>query len=135
MGKLLTTKRKKRTKIAWRALLRGSALGAGVLVLAVLLLTLLVYLGWLPESVVPIGNTVIKILTALAAGVFVGIARETTPWYFGGIAAILSLSVSVVLMAIYVGSFSLTWNLLADLLMCFAIGSAAAAMLSRRKTE
>ena len=105
------------------------------LLLAVLLLTLFIYLEWLPESTMPIGNTVIKILVALAAGIFVGLGHERSPWYFGGIAAILSLSASIALMSVYLGSFSPTWSLLADLLMCFAIGSAAAAMLQKRKTE
>lgn len=96
-------------------------------------MTLLVYLEWLPESAIPAGNTVIKVLTALAAGVFIGIGRERTPWYFGGIAAMLALSVSVALMAVYTGSFKPTWNLAADVLMCFAIGSAATAVFLRRK--
>ena len=129
------SKRRKRTKTAWRPLLRSAGLGAGVLILSVLLLTLFVWLEWLPESAIPAGNTVIKIVTALAAGVFVGIGREQAPWYFGGIAAILSLSVSIVLMSVYLGAFKPTWSLLADLLMCFAIGSAAAAVFLRRKTE
>jgi len=132
---LATAKRKKRTKSAWRAIVRGAALGAGILVLSVLLLTLFVWLEWLPESAIPIGNTVIKILTALAAGVFTGLGREKAPWYFGGIAAILSLMASIALMAAYLGTFSLSWNLLADLLMGFAIGSAAAAVVQKRKTE
>lgn len=132
---LATAKRKKRTRIAWRPLLRATALGAGVLLLAILLLTLFVYREWLPESAMPIGNTVIKILTALAAGIFVGLGREKTPWYFGGIAAVLSLLFSIVLMAVYLGTFRVTWSLLADLLMGFAIGSAAAALLLKRQPE
>lgn len=132
---MATAKRKKRTRIAWRTLLRGAALGAGVLLLAVLLLTLFVYKEWLPETAMPIGNTVIKILTALAAGVLVGIGREKAPWYFGGIAAVLALIFSVALMAIYLGTFRLTWNLLADLLMGFAIGSASAALFLKRQQE
>ncbi|MBR6039360.1 MAG: TIGR04086 family membrane protein [Clostridia bacterium] len=132
---MATTKRKKRPKTARRAIARGTALGAGVLALAVLLLTLFVYLEWLPESAIPIGNTVIKILTALAAGFFTGFGREKAPWYFGGVAAILALSASIAAMSVYLGSFSPTWSLLADLLMGFAIGSAAAAVLSKRKTE
>lgn len=128
-------KRKKRTGTGWRPLLRGAALGVGVLVLSVLLLTLFVYLEWMPESTIPVGNTVIKILTALAAGIFIGRSRACSPWYFGGIAAILSLSVSIALMSACTGAFRLSWNLLADLLMCFAIGSAAAAVFQRRKTE
>ena len=132
---MATAKRKKRTKTAWRTVVRGAALGAAVLTLAVLLLTLLIYLEWLPESAMPIGNTVIKILTALAAGFFTGFGREKAPWYFGGIAAILSLTVSIALMAVYLGTFQPSWNLFADLLMGFAIGSAAAAVLSKRRTE
>ena len=135
METLATTKRKKRTKTARRAIVRGTALGAGVLLLAVLLLTLFIWLEWLPESAIPIGNTVIKILTALAAGFFTGFGREKAPWYFGGVAAILALAASIALMSAYLGSFSPTWSLLADLLMGFAIGSAAAAVLSKRKTE
>lgn len=132
---LATAKRKKRTRIAWRPLLRATALGAGVLLLAILLLTLFVYREWLPESAMPIGNTVIKILTALAAGIFVGLGREKAPWYFGGIAAVLSLLFSIVLMAVYLGTFRVTWSLPADLLMGFAIGSAAAALLLKRQPE
>ncbi|MBQ1632548.1 MAG: TIGR04086 family membrane protein [Clostridia bacterium] len=132
---MATAKRKKRTRIAWRPLLRATALGAGVLLLAILLLTLFVYREWLPESAMPIGNTVIKILTALAAGIFVGLGREKAPWYFGGIAAVLSLLFSIVLMAVYLGTFRVTWSLLADLLMGFAIGSAAAALLLKRQPE
>ena len=132
---MATAKRKKRTRIAWRPLLRATALGAGVLLLAILLLTLFVYREWLPESAMPIGDTVIKILTALAAGIFVGLGREKAPWYFGGIAAVLSLLFSIVLMAVYLGTFRVTWSLLADLLMGFAIGSAAAALLLKRQPE
>ena len=132
---MATAKRKKRTRIAWRPLLRATALGAGVLLLAILLLTLFVYREWLPESAMPIGDTVIKILTALAAGIFVGLGREKAPWYFGGIAAVLSLLFSIVLMAVYLGTFRVTWSLPADLLMGFAIGSAAAALLLKRQPE
>ena len=132
---LATAKRKKRTGIAWRALLRGAALGAGVLLLLVLLLTLFVYREWLPESAMSIGNTVIKILTALAAGVFLGLGREKTPWYFGGIAAACALLFSAALMVIYLGTFRVTWNLLADLFMRFAIGSAAAGLIRKRQPE
>ena len=132
---MATGKRKKRTRLAWRPLLKGAAVGAGALLLSVLLLTLFVYLEWLPESTIPVGNTVIKILTALAAGIAVSLGRERSPWFFGGIAALLALIASIVLMAVYLGSFRPSWNLLADLLMSFAIGSASAAVLLRRKTE
>ena len=128
-------KRKRRAGIAWKPLLRSGAIATGVLILSVLLLTVLVWLEWLPEKAIPAGNTVIKILTAVAAGFAVGLSRTAAPWYYGGIVAILALSVSVVLMSVYVGAFRPTWTLLADLLMSFAIGSAAAAVFVKRKTE
>lgn len=109
--------------------------GAAVLVGLVLLLTLFVYLGWLSESAVSIGNTVIKILTALLVGLFVGRRREGPPWWFGGTAAVLSLLLAVIGMSVYLGEFRFSWSLLADLLMSFAIGSAAAMVLLRHKTE
>lgn len=132
---MATGKRKKRTKYALRPLFKGAATGAGVLVLSVLLLTLFLYLEWLPESTIPAGNTVIKILTALAAGLCIGLSRERAPWFYGGISAVLALLVSVALMAVYLGSFGPSWSMLADFLMCFAIGSAAAAVFLRRKPE
>ena len=133
MESLAAGKRKKRTGIAWKPLLKSAAIGTGVLVLSVLLLTVFVYLEWLPESAIPAGNTVIKVLTALAAGIAVGRNRSRMPWYYGGIAAVSALSVSVAAMSAYAGAFTPSWTLLADLLMCFAIGSAAAAVFVRRQ--
>ena len=132
---MATGKRKKRSGIAWRPLLRSAALGVGVLFLAVLILTAFVYLGWLPESAIPVANTVIKILTALAAGIFIGVGRDRAPWFFGGIAGNIALLIAVAGMALYLGSFELSWNLLTDFLMVFAVGSAAAAVFLRRKKE
>ena len=128
-------KRKKRTQGRGKPLWKGAAIGAATLFVSVLLLAFAVYLGWLSESAIPVCNTIIKILTALSAGIAVGLSRERAPWYFGGIAAVLSLTLSVAGMSLYLGSFHLSWSLLADLLMSFAIGSAAAAALGRRKAE
>lgn len=132
---MATGKRKRRAGIAWKPLLKSAAIAASVLIGSVLLLTALIWLEWLPETAIPADNTVIKILTALAAGVAVGLSRTRAPWYYGGFAALLALSVSIVLMSVYVGAFRPTWTLLADLLMSFAIGSAAAAVFVKRKTE
>lgn len=128
-------KRKKRTQGRGKPLWKGALVGAGVLIGSVMLLAMLVFLGWLPESAIPVCNTIIKILTALSAGIAVGVSRERAPWYFGGIAALLSLTLSVAGMSLYLGAFRLSWNLLADLFMSVAIGSAAAAALGRRKAE
>ncbi len=132
---LTSSKHKKRNRSAWRTLMRGALSGTAVLILSTLILTFLVYLEWLPESSIPIGNTVIKILTALAAGIAVGCGKERAPWLFGGIAADLALLLSVAIMSVYLGAFRLSWSLLADLLLCFAIGCAASAVFLKRKTE
>ncbi len=132
---MTSVKRKKRTKIAWKPLLYGTLIGAAALVLSTLLLTLLIYLGWLPETEIPIGNTVIKILAALAAGVYIGLSHNRTAWYFGGITAVFALASAVAAMSVYLKTFRFTWSLAADLLMSFAIGSAAAALFLRRKKE
>ena len=126
---------KKKSRIPWSTLIRGALTAFGVLILAVLLLALFVYLEWLPESAIPIGNTVIRIISAVAAGLTVGLAREKAPWYFGGTAADLALLFSFAVMSIFLGSFHPTWSMLADLLMSFAIGSAASAVFLRRRTE
>ena len=128
-------KKRKRAKIAWRTLLYGALAGTAALILLILLFTLFIYLGWLKESAIPIGNTVIKIAAAIAAGVCVGLARDRIAWYFGGVAALLSLTVAAAAMGVYLGSFRFTWSLAADLLMGFAIGSAAAAVFLKRKKE
>lgn len=128
-------KRKRKTDRAGRALLRGAAVGIASLLLLILLFALLIFLGWLPESSISIGNTVIKILSVLAAGAATGLGQGKTPWYFGGIAAALAIAAAVACMSIYLGAFQLTWNMAADLLMAFAIGSAASAVLQKRKAE
>ena len=132
---MASAKRRKRGKIPWKTLLYGVLIGVGSIVLLILLLTLMIYLGWLPETAASIGNTVIKIIAALAAGTYIGFARERSPWWFGGIAAVLALTLMIAGMSVYLGEFSPSWTLLADLLMCFAIGSAATALFLRRKTE
>lgn len=128
-------KHKKRNKTAWKPLLRGTASGIAVLIVSVLILTATVFLGWVSESAIPIGNIVIKILSSLAAGIVIGLGKERAPWFFGGIAADICLLLSAALMSVYLGSFRLTWNLFADLLLCFAIGCAANAVFLKRKTE
>ena len=126
-------KHKRRNQTIWKPLIRGAASGAAVLIVSVLILTATIYLGWVSETAIPIGNIIIKILSALAAGIVTGIGRERAPWFFGGFAAVICLALSVALMSVYLGSFRLNWNLLADLLLCFAVGCASSTVFLRRK--
>ncbi len=103
------------------------------MLLSVLLLTLFLYREWLPESAIPAGNTIIKILAALICGILIGLSREPVRWYYGGAAAVLALAFATAGMSMYLGTFRMSWNLTADLLMCFAIGSAASAVFLKRK--
>lgn len=127
-------KRRKRAGIAWRTLFFGTLIGVIALIVPVLLLALMLYLEWIPETAISIGNTVIKIVAALAASIFVSFGRERVQWYFGGIAAALSLLIVAAGMYLYLGSFRPTWSVAADCLLCFAVGSAAAAVFAKRKT-
>ncbi len=120
-------KRRKRTKVPWRTLIRGVLFGLLALIVPILLLTLLIYLGWLPESAISVGNTVIKVLAAAVAGLAVG--RKKGPWLLGGLAAVLSEIVAIALMSASLGAFTFSWNLVADLLMSFAIGAAICAVI------
>ena len=120
-------KRRKRAKIPWRSLVTGALIGLAALIVPILLLTLLLYLGWLPETAISVGNTIIKVLAAAVAGF--AVARKNGPWFFGGLAAVLAQAVAVALMSIFLGAFTFSWNLVADLLMSFAIGSAICAVM------
>ena len=125
--KMTSFKRRKRNKVPWRALIRGALFGLLALIVPILLLTLLIYLGWLPESAISVGNTVIKVLAAAVAGVAVGRAKGS--WIVGGLAAVLSEAVAIALMSVFLGAFTFSWTLVADLLMSFAIGAAICAVI------
>ena len=47
---MATGKRKKRAKIPWKTLFYGMLIGTGAILLLVLLLTVFVYLDWLPDK-------------------------------------------------------------------------------------
>ncbi len=113
--------------------MRGAAAGVAVLIVSVLLLTLLVYLGWIPESSIGVGNTVIRILSAISGGIVTATGRKPGTWILGGVAALAGLAFSTALMSVYLGSFTFRWSLAADLTMSFAIGAAAAALVLRRR--
>ena len=127
-------KHRKKENIPWRVPIKGMLIAVGVSVALILLLTLLVYLGWLPETAIPIGNTVIKALASAAAGFFVGRSRMRIKWWYGAIAAAAAQVVLWVLMNLYLGTWTLSWNLLADLLLSIAVGGAVSAILNRKQT-
>ena len=107
------------------------AIGAAVVL--ILLQTLLVYLGWLPETAVSIANTVIKVLAAAVAGVIVGTHRTKAAWWYGGAAAVAAQIVLWALMSLYLGEWNVSWSLFADLLLSFAVGGAISALLLRKR--
>lgn len=125
---MASAKHKKKNKIPWRAGFKGLLTGIAVSVILILLLTMLLYLGWLEENAIPIGNTVIKLLSACACGAAVVIGKHKGTWLIGGAAAACAQLLAWAGMSLYLGSFSITWNLLADLLLSFAVGAASAAL-------
>ena len=128
---MTSVKRKKKQKIPFRALLRGTLLGIAASVILVLILTLLLYFGWLQESAIPIVNTGIKIVASLVCGMTVAVGKNRGGWQIGGIAAVCAQLLTWVGMSAVLGNFTLSWNVLADLLMSFAIGAATAALFRK----
>ena len=128
---MTSAKRKKKQKLPLRAALKGALLSIAVSLVLILLLTLLLYLGWLDESAIPIGNTVIKILAAIACGLAVMLGKHRGNWIAGGIAAACAQLLSWAGMSLYLGAFTPSWNLLADLLLSFAVAAAAAGVLTK----
>ena len=133
MQRLGSYSHRKKQKIPWRVPLKGALFAILAAVALILLLTLFVYLGWLGESAIPVGNTVIKVLAAALAGWIVGRSRIRAAWWCGAVAAALAVLVLWAGMSLYLGEWNLSWGLFADLLMSVAIGGAIAALLLRRK--
>ncbi len=133
MQRLGSYSHRKKQKIPWRVPLKGALFAILAAVALILLLTLFVYLGWLGEGAIPIGNTVIKVLAAALAGWIVGRSRLRIAWWCGAVAAALAVLVLWAGMSLYLGEWNLSWGLFADLLMSVAIGGAIAALLLRRK--
>ncbi len=126
--------RKKRT-IPWRVPLKGALFAILAAVALILLLTLFVYLGWFGESAIPISNTVIKVLAAAVAGAVVGLHRTKAAWWYGAIAAAAAQLVLWALMCLYLGAWTVSWSLVADLLLSVAVGGAIAALLLRKRAS
>ena len=124
-------KRKKKQTIPFRALIKGVLVGLASSVVLILILTLLVYLGWLGEGAISIGNTAIKLLASLACGIAVAVGKHRGTWQIAGVAAALAQLLAWVGMSLYLGAFTPSWNLLADVLMSFAVGAAAAAVFTK----
>ena len=124
-------KRRKKEPVPWRASLKGVLAGLAASLVLILLLTLLLYLGWLKESAISIGNTVIKILAAAVVGFAVTHGKSRGTWIAAGISAAAAQLLSWAGMSLYLGSFTPSWNLLADLLMSFAVAAATAALFQK----
>ena len=123
--------RKKRNTIPVWAVLKAVLLSAAAATGLMLLFALLIYLEWLPDSAIPVGNTVIKVLSALFAGWLIGRGVAVKTWLYGGIAGALLIVLTTPVFSLFLGRFQFTWTLVSDLCMSFAIGSAAAALTAR----
>jgi putative membrane protein (TIGR04086 family) len=124
---------RKKQRIPWRVPLKGMLFAILAAVVLILLLTLFVYLGWFGEAAIPVSNTVIKAIAAATAGFVTGRHRIKAAWWYGAIAAAAAQLVLWALMCLYLGEWSVSWSLPADLLLSIAIGGAVAALLLRKR--
>lgn len=111
-------------------LLKAALFGSILTVVLMLLFCLMLYWGWFSDGAIAAANVVIKLLSAALAGLWMGKAKEAV-WWHGGMAAVGYFVFSTVLMAVFLGSFSFQWNLLADALLCFVCGAAVFALVRR----
>ena len=129
------TRKKKRNGLPVWALLKAVLLSGAAATAAMLLFALLLYLEWLPDEAIPIGNAIVKVLSAAFAGWLIGRTESDRAWLFGGIAGVLFTGFSTLLFSLFLGSVRATWTLASDALLSFALGSAAAALTAWRRTR
>lgn len=122
------TGRKKRGTIPVWELLKAVLLSSAAATAAMLLFALFIYLEWLSDGAIPIGNALIKALAAAFAGFWIGRGTCERTWLYGGVAGVLFTAFSTLLFSLFLGSFRFSWTLLSDGMLSFALGSAAAAL-------
>jgi len=127
------THRRKRTATPIWALCKAVLLAFAAATAAMLLLALMLYLEWLPEGAISVGNAIIKVGAAALAGFLVGRSAVQQPWLYGGAAGVLFTGVTTLVFSLLVGSFRPTWSLLGDALLTFAVGAAVSALTARIK--
>lgn len=128
-------KRKKAVKLPIWEVLTAALLGCVLTVVLMLCLSLMLYWEWLRESAIPVGNLIIKLLAAVLTGFWIGRTVKERAWLIGGAASVTYLAFSVLLMSLFLGEFSFSWDLLSDLLLCFVTGAVSAALVRYRKEK
>ncbi|MCL2672453.1 MAG: TIGR04086 family membrane protein [Clostridiales bacterium] len=114
--------------------------GAAVLAVFALLLifTLFLYLGWLPENSIPALTGICKVVGAAVAGILAAKYFSEHLWRSGALAALLFLMISALVMSLFTRSFAFSIALLGDALLCAVVGAAVAyalrLLIDRRKS-
>ncbi|MBR0425970.1 MAG: TIGR04086 family membrane protein [Clostridia bacterium] len=130
-----STHRKKRNAIPAWDLLKAVLLAAAAATGGLLLLALLLYLEWLPDGAIPVGNAIIKVLAAAFAGWLIGRKLSEKTWLLGGIAGLFFTVLTTAIFSLLIGSFRVSWTLLSDALISFALGAAVATVTARMRAK
>lgn len=130
-----STHRKKNGALPIKPLLLAVLLSVGEATVLMLLFSLFLYLEWLPEDAIPVGNAIVKVLSAALAGLWIGRSVQDRAWLWGGIAGLLFSVLTALLFSLLLGSFRLSITTVSDALFAFVIGAAVAALLAWRKRE
>ena len=120
-------KRSRRTKglFTWQQLF-GALIGCGIALLGMLLLSLLLYWDKAAEGAIGPVNGILKVICPFAAGFFALRKASERTALTGAIAGALFEGILVVLLCLCTGSFSPSWALAGDLVICIATGMAGA---------
>lgn len=116
----------KKTSGSFAALLKAGLIAVCAVFILLLIFTLCLYLGWLPENSIPALTGICKVLGAAVAGILCAKYFTEHLWRNGMLAALLFLLVSTLTMCIFTHSFAFSLALLGDALLCAIIGGAMA---------
>lgn len=121
---------KKRTRRArdlftWHQL-KGALLGCGIALLGMLGLSLLLYWDRAGEGAIGPLNSVLKVICPFAAGFFALLRPSDRTAFTGAVAGMLFEILLVGCLYLCVGTFTPSWALVGDLIICIATGIAGA---------
>ena len=111
--------RRKKTEPAkiclWKRLIYGTLLASGISIVLIVLYALILYMGWANADSISIGNTIIKIIGAAFAAIFVERGICNNRWLIGALAGVCYIVVAFFIFAILAGEFALNMCFVYDL--------------------
>ena len=108
------------------ALLKAVLAASAAVLLLIVTFTGALYMEWLPESSIPLLNSIFKVIGAVLAGFIIGRSGADRMWLMGGLAGAAFQVLATGCMGIFLGALQLRVSLVGDLLLAAVVGAALA---------